>query len=391
MKKVVRILTYIINLPLYFISCLIPKDKNLWLFGAWFGERYSDSPKYLFEHLNKHHPEIRSVWLSKNKFTIDLVTNRGYEAYYIYSFKGYLLSARAILSVICVGMTDLNMYIPTKYVINTWHGIPLKKINYDDSVNRGVLTESKSSLLRVFFPFFRKESEYSLLIASSEVEANNLTTAFRAKDGVVSISGLPRNDALFEKNRSSSQKKVVYMPTHRKEGKLDVVQFIINDLTYIDDRLDNLGIELYLKLHYYHEKSIVNKSYKNIHLIKDKDIDQDIYSIMNTFDILITDYSSVFFDFLLLDRPIIFAPFDLGDYLSTDRGMYFDYNAVTPGPKCVNWGEILDWVVNFIDNPNLFADERHKVRDLFHLYKDGRSSERVFEAILILLNRATHG
>jgi CDP-glycerol glycerophosphotransferase (TagB/SpsB family) len=124
--------------------------------------------------------------------------------------------------------------------------------------------------------------------------------------------------------------------------------------------------------------------YPNIKIIKDCEIEQDIYTIINQFDILITDYSSIYFDFLLADKPIIFAPFDYEEYITKDRELYYNYNEVTPGPKCRNWDEVLDWIVKFKENPKLFKEEREKIKKMFHKYQDGKNCERVFNEILNL-------
>jgi len=99
---------------------------------------------------------------------------------------------------------------------------------------------------------------------------------------------------------------------------------------------------------------------------------------------LITDYSSVYFDFLLTDRPIIFAPFDYDSYIAKDRELYYDYDKVTPGPKCKDWDEVLDWIEKFKTNPSLYQKERAKAKDKFHKYKDNKNSRRVFKEIVEL-------
>jgi CDP-glycerol glycerophosphotransferase (TagB/SpsB family) len=126
------------------------------------------------------------------------------------------------------------------------------------------------------------------------------------------------------------------------------------------------------------------KNYSNIKAVHDKDIEQDIYSVVPDYDILITDYSSIFFDYLLSDNPIIFAPFDYEKYITKDRELYYDYDEVTPGPKCKNWEEVLEWIVKFKENPNLFKKEREEVKNRFHKYHDGKNCERVYEEIIKL-------
>jgi CDP-glycerol glycerophosphotransferase (TagB/SpsB family) len=115
--------------------------------------------------------------------------------------------------------------------------------------------------------------------------------------------------------------------------------------------------------------------------MNDEDIDQDIYTIINNFDLLITDYSSIYIDFLLTKRPIIFAPFDLEEYTRNDRELYFNYNDVTPGPKCQNWDEVLVELKKFISGEDDYKEERQIVNDRFKTFQDGNASERIVEYI----------
>ena len=65
-----KLLLYVINLPIYCLSLFVPRKNNIWIFGAWFGEKYSDNSKYLFEYVNQHHKNIQCIWLSRDRDTI---------------------------------------------------------------------------------------------------------------------------------------------------------------------------------------------------------------------------------------------------------------------------------------------------------------------------------
>jgi len=99
-------------------------------------------------------------------------------------------------------------------------------------------------------------------------------------------------------------------------------------------------------------------------------MEQDINNILKLTDILITDYSSIYFDYLLLDKPIIFAPFDFEDYLVKDRELYYNYDEVTPGPKARNWNEVLISLKEAIENPEKYKKEREKIKNIFHKYME---------------------
>ena len=154
-RKIKKFLTYTSMLPLYWLSYLIPKDKNLWVFGAWFGERYADNSKYLFEYVNKYHPEIKAVWLTRNQNTYDLIKKKGYKVYKINSLGGIYYSLRAKVGIISVGLKDINMYLTgNMQIVQLWHGIPLKKIMFDDKITFKQPTNFKKFLL-FLFPFLK--------------------------------------------------------------------------------------------------------------------------------------------------------------------------------------------------------------------------------------------
>ncbi len=116
-------------------------------------------------------------------------------------------------------------------------------------------------------------------------------------------------------------------------------------------------------------------------MVTDNNIEQDIYTVLNEFDCLITDYSSIYFDFLLTDKPIIFAPFDFKWYISNDRELYFDYKKVTPGPTCSNWKEVIDSIKVIKDNSHKYENELSELKMKFHKYHDKENCKRVFDRI----------
>ncbi len=397
-RKLKRLLTYITMLPLYWLSCIIPKDKNLWVFGAWFGKRYADNSKYLFEYISKNHPEIKAIWLTRNEEVYKLMKRKGYRVYKTYSLKGILYSLRAKVGIISTSLEDINLCLTgNMQIVQLWHGIPLKKIMFDDKITFKQPTIFRK-LLSLFFPFIKKSYSDALLIATSEEVQRKISSAFKVPLEHVKITGYPRNDSFFQdpaeelelvkklrQFKSQGKKLAIYMPTHRREGEIDISKFLLSSLDFIDINLQKLNCVLLIKLHYYHAREILlltkNKKFSNILIISDALIEQDVYNILRLIDILITDYSSIYFDFLLLNKPIIFAPFDLENYLRKDREFYYKYEEVTPGPKAKNWKEVLIHLKEAIEEPEKYKKEREKIRDIFHKYKDGNSSRRVFNAI----------
>ena len=104
-----KLISFIL-LPLFWISYFIPKKKNLWVFGAWFGERYSDNSRYLFEYVNDNIPEISAVWLTKSKSVISDIQTRGLTSKLINSVVGYFTTARAEVVILTNGYNDVNRF-----------------------------------------------------------------------------------------------------------------------------------------------------------------------------------------------------------------------------------------------------------------------------------------
>jgi CDP-glycerol glycerophosphotransferase (TagB/SpsB family) len=107
----------------------------------------------------------------------------------------------------------------------------------------------------------------------------------------------------------------------------------------------------------------------------------DIYPLLKRVNILITDYSSVYFDFLLLDRPIIFAPFDLHEFVCLDgQELFYEYDEVTPGPKATDWKEVLALVERSLQTDD-YKTQRREICQRFNEFHDGKNSERVYNII----------
>jgi CDP-glycerol glycerophosphotransferase (TagB/SpsB family) len=107
----------------------------------------------------------------------------------------------------------------------------------------------------------------------------------------------------------------------------------------------------------------------------------DIYPLLKRVNILITDYSSVYFDFLLLDRPIIFAPFDLREFVSLDgQELFYDYDEVTPGPKATDWKGVLEFVERNLQCDD-YKTQRKEICLRFNEFRDCKNSERVYNII----------
>lgn len=398
LKYIVNILFAPILIPIYYLRKNIKRKSNIWIFGAWFGERYSDNSKYLFLYIKSNVPSVRPIWITRNNGVLKILRESGYEAYKTCSFRGIWFSLCCGCVILSCDLTDVNYYATTGALeIQLFHGIPLKKIGYDTNTKYRILNKIRN----LFLPYINHQADF--YIATSPEVQKNIITAFDIKDKKVVITGLPRNDALFDsvwlKKDSeiicrglqefiNGKKVITYLPTHRsnKNNQIDLLTDYLFDPHRISDELGKRECVLLIKSHFYNSKnSDCIKDSKNIKVL-DNLVYSDIYPILYLTDILLTDYSSVFFDYLLLDRPIIFTPFDIDNYMKYDRQMYYSYDSVTPGPKAANWNEVID-IVDKILADDIWKEDRRRMIAQFHTYQDKCNSKRVADFILTELEK----
>ncbi len=379
--------------PFYIFGLLIPRSKDIWVFGAWFGNRYADSPRYVFEFVTEQLPGIRAVWLSRNKKLIRSLRAAGRPAYGINSLMGFWHCARAGAVFVNTGYADVNRYALKGAVrIQFWHGIPLKKIHYDDEKNLFVTSSPVLKILQQLslrlFPFLKEE--WDLIISTSPAMTGRLLTAFHTTREKISETGSPRTDVILKPTYTREQvlqgvtegkKIILYAPTHRNLGSGRVDLFSGFPHSAAAEVLQKTDAVFLIKMHYYHEENhslpgVIQSAAGRVQLLT-SDSALDINLILPFVDILITDYSSVYFDFLVLNRPIIFAPFDLKQYLKDDRELYEAYESATPGPKCADWESVFRVIEEYAKGEDLFERERRLARERWYSHLDTDACKRV--------------
>lgn len=341
-------------IPIYALSHLMPRDKHIWVMGSTFGRRFADNPKYFYLYLNQHHSEdIRAIWISKDKSIISLLNNNSLEAYYLYSLKGIWFALRAKVYLYDNYSKDICFTLSGGAIkINLWHGIPLKKIQKDNQFDLVRNPKTRSQKIKWALRRLSDEKPTDYVVVTSEYLRPIFSSAFNTKNTI--ICGYPRNDFLIsdsidnimtddEKhiynifvNKSKDSKTVLYMPTFRES---EHQFFEVISIARFEAYLKEHNIVFFVKLH---PKSKVNDKFMEVQseYIRIINLEQDPYPLLKLIDILVTDYSSIYFDFLLLGKPIIFFPYDLSEYLKNSREMYFDYEEVTPGIKAFSQMEL---------------------------------------------------
>jgi len=376
MKLIRNICIWTLGLPIWIISRFLPKRHDLWVFGAWLGKTYSDNSQALFEYTLKHAPDITAIWQTNCPRVFELLKAKGLPVQMSYSWEGYKTALRAGKVIVSSGMIDVNRFAANAPVkVQLWHGAPLKKIG---DLSRSPVVYFGYSLLRRIYPFI--DPPYTIITATSDAVAEIMQKSFpRGKK--VAVTGYPRNDQLFHKKTGvSDQKIVVYMPTFRQQDPLSEPLMFHG---FCPERLQQLmqkynGLFVF-KMH--PSQSAVPMDLSGYDRVVQEASKADLYGLMAKSSVLITDYSGVYIDYLLLDKPIIFHVYDFEDYVSKDRGFLYDFEAVTPGRKTRTWDEVYDEIERLLSTPAMLDDRFHQVKDFFHSFSDEFSTLRVYTLV----------
>lgn len=394
---VFRYLYYIFLLPICWLSLIFPKNNKLWVFGAWFGTRYSDNARYLFEYVRRE-KDIKSIWITKNKDLISKIRRDGNNAFLSSSPLGIYYMLRAGVAIVSSGLVDLNgVLIHGAFKVNLWHGAPMKKLNFEDNIfeSEGSTKKYVRKIILSIFPFIRETKTYDLLLATSDYFQPIMASAFDIPETNVKVFGYPRNDVLFDGNHHSEYMEklkerynckniLAYLPTYRgndDQGEgLELFSKYGFDSKGMEAFLKETNSILLIKLHYVEQERMKNKHFDvgSRIVYADESEVTDINDVLTYIDVLITDYSGVYFDYLLLNRPVIFAAFDLEKYIK-ERGLYDDYAFYIAGPIAKNWSEVIEHARDALINPEKFEDLRIEKNEIFNKYCDGMSSMRVCE------------
>lgn len=394
LKRMEKHLWTISHEVIYFVSKFTKKDRNTWVFGAWKGELFSDNTKYLYLYIREHYPQINACWITKEKNLAKEMREKGYQSFYFHSLKGIICSIRASVVFTTSGWGDVAEWAHPKAMhVSLWHGTPLKKIGYDNTGWEKVLVVSKKQRIKNFFlPYVNRKTDKDIYIVSSDEVKKKFETAFKARSNQIYIKGQPRNDVFIRpygneyicdlKSKHPGAKIACYLPTHRNFGTTDNNPLTPETLLATDNFLRQHNIILILKPHFHEMKHYIHMAgeFTNIILGTDKEIFSDPYSFLPYCDLLISDYSSVFVDFMCSNKPVVMFPYDLEEYLKSDAGLYYEYEDIAPGYIGTSWKDTLDKVCLALEEDSL-SEKYVKIRDMFNFYNDGNNCERVYQLV----------
>ncbi len=388
------IIGWIIIVPL---AKIIPKKKKSFSFIGRDKGLFLDNVKYLYlyfysQDLNENKNQFSFFFITEDSLTYNLLKKSNLSVYLYPSFKAIWNSLRAEYLIVDNMMWISNLKYFLFYGakrVQLWHGVAFKRIYLDEPK---FLKLSKRA--RLFFKLIGYEQTFYLVISTSSFYTNKLfKKAFKCKN--IIETGYPRNDILknskkygklqfintdietinyVKKMREKKYKVIIYMPTFRDSQRNFLDYF---NLKKLNDFAASKNFIFVLKLHP-DTKIKEKKSFENILFY---DSSKDIYPMLPLSDLLITDYSSIYTDYLFLGKPIIFFPFDKKEYSQMDREFQFDYEEMTPGPKAFTQNELEEAIVNILKK-DIYETKRKEILKLAFTYNDENSSERIFNYLI---------
>lgn len=361
-----------------------------WVFSSVHNRTFNYNSRYLFLYVREHCPGIHPYYVVEDPELRERLSREYGEGYFIDS--STLQGIRKILSCkVWFTSTAPPLYgtgFRKKYrIYNLWHGVPLKTVGMEQG--------NLSRLTRMYYRYFFADN-YQGVLTTSQTLVPVMSRSFLVEPERIKVWGQPRNDCLFAEQDARGrlgslfcdgggegggqelpefEKAILYAPTFRDHGETRLFPFPeFEGEGGGPERLERFLKEhrmlLCIRSHLYDRTEygwLAETDRPGSHIrFLNEDRAEDIMTVLNCFDLLITDYSSIYIDYLLMERPIIFLPYDRKEYLA-DRGLNFDYDDVTPGPKPEHFSQFLEWLERLLegkDDP--YREERRRVNHFFN-------------------------
>ena len=373
------------KLPYYHMFLKKPLLENVVLFETFNAKNYSDSPKYIYEYLAKNYgDQFECVWALNNgtkpKYGGKVVKRFSFEyAYYL---------ARAKYLVFNVRPPLWYRKREGQVFLETWHGTPLKRLVFDQEEVTAASPKYKQQ-------FYKQRKDWDYLISANDFSTETLARCFMYEGEMLDV-GYPRNDLMYDPNKEEiamdikkklgiplDKKTILYAPTWRDDeyyGKGQYKFTLKLDCQKLRERLGDEYVIL-LRTHQYIADNLDTTGLEGFayNVSKYDDI-TELYLIS---DICITDYSSVFFDYANLRRPILFYTYDIEKYKNQLRGFYIDMMTEVPGPLLYTTEEVIDAIENIEQVNEQYKDRYNEFYDRFCHLDDGNASKRTVERVFL--------
>ncbi len=388
MKALIRTIVKKMVIVLYRVMCaVLPVRMTRIVFNSSMGKSYAGNPRHIYEYMVTHGQQEKweCVWFY-DKEPYDIPGNarqirygRFRYLYYMATAKGWVFDCR-----------QPEWLVKRKgcFYIQTWHGTPLKKLGLDMN---DVFMKNEKDIDSYQQGFVKNVQTWDYLISQNPFSTETFRRAFAFEKNMLEI-GYPRNDGLFHHNNEvdiagrkkkmglpEDKKILLYAPTFRDDEFSAEASYKFRPRLDFDQLKRELGDEyvLIVKYHYLIMDSVDWSPYRGF--IYHFDQSYDIADLFLVADMLITDYSSVMFDYSLLKRPMFFYAYDLDKYRNDLRGFYFDFEAEMPGPISLDTPQLIRDIRQYRDDE---YKERYEAFSLkYNPWDDGNASAKVVEEI----------
>jgi CDP-glycerol glycerophosphotransferase (TagB/SpsB family) len=380
-----------------FASFFIPTTNRILLFGSWYGEKYGDNPRYFFEWLSASDKDVDCYWVTKNEQVYHDLKAKNLNVVLTSDIKTKWLHLRArAIFCNCSARTDLlGDYLNKKTIVfNLWHGTPIKKIGHDaiaSTISSERLGLKRQTFLGKFSPssfkifvkaITEKETYY---LAGSEKVAGILGSAMAVDSEHIIVNGYPKLDHLIASPKSIQPGSILYAPTYRGEynSENDLLTTFGFNPQVINKWLKNNDKTLTIRLHPANDlpeyllnaladMSCISVGGKN-----------DLYEELTSYELVITDFSSLFFDAIAVNVKTVLAPFGLNEYINEDRQLYFMPNEIFPYKMADSWHSLLQLL------PEYFLQELDLslIKQRFYCEDKGVASEHLWHKVSEKINR----
>lgn len=392
----IMLIDHFLHFWLVLFSYFVPKNNRILIFGCGNRNEFQGHPKYLYYYLQSEKKRyFKPYWITESKEMYSSMSKKGQPVVYKYSFKAFWVLLRAKMLFHEKSSKDIyfsHLIMGRFNFFQTWHGTPLKAIgldaiNYKKSGIFYVILKSKNiykiarrfRLLSMF--------KYKAILSPSKEMRTLLSNAFD-NDRTLNL-GYPRVDIFFndklcqknmkhELNLTTYAKIILYAPTFR-DHKTSVSPFTNLFLKSLNETLRKKNEVLLVKKHPWETKLVIPEGLSHIRDVS-REV-RDIQELLLHTDVLITDYSSVFFDFMVTEKPIIFYAYDLEDYLENCRSMYYDYKTIVPGPIIESENSLLKTLETVEEWSKKGESLKHyaEINERFNEFNDGNSCSRILE------------
>jgi len=355
----------------------LPLQENLVLFESFLGKSYAGNPRYIYEALREMRPDLQCIWVYDGNQPIPGSPKRVVRG----SVEYYRLLAQAKYRVNNIKFAAHGRKPETQY-LQTWHGTPLKRLGYDIDV-AGPEADARES-------FHDESRAWTLLLSENAYSSKVLRRAFRY-EGEVLEAGYPLTDPLpapaIDRSKLAAhlglpcdRRFILYAPTWRDHKQVGAWRFDFDlhlDLKAVSEALAPDQV-LLIKAHHLvttglHEQPLP-------HNVLDVSYVDDITDLCVLADVLITDYSSVLFDYATTGRPILFYCYDLQQYAEQIRGFYLDIDHDLPGPIARSSQELIKLLADLPRVEAAYAERYAKFQECYCALNDGQAARRVVEA-----------